>query len=154
MRKLRVVRLGVLSLAMTLLVSAQERKIKKADLPPAVAQTVASQSQGASVRGFSEETENGKTYYEVELRVNGHSKDILIGTDGGVVEVEEDVAIDSLPTSVQVRLHTMSGKGQILKVESLTKHGQLVAYEAQVLTNGRKSEIKVNAEGTPLDHED
>jgi uncharacterized membrane protein YkoI len=154
MRKLLVVRLGVLSLAMTLLVSAQERKIKKADLPPAVAKTVASQSQGATVRSFSEETEKGKTYYEVEMRVNGHSKDILMDTDGGIVEVEEDVAIDSLPTSVQVRLQTMSGRGQILKVESLTKHGNLVAYEAQVLTNGRKSEIKVDAEGTPLDHED
>jgi len=154
MRKLLVVRLGVLSLAMTLLGSAQERKIKKADLPPAVAQTVAAQSQGATVRGFSEETENGKTYYEVELRVNGHSKDILMDTEGGVVEVEEDVAIDALPTSVQVRLQTMSGKGQILKVESLTKRGHLVAYEAQVLTNGKKSEIKVNAEGTPLDHQD
>ena len=154
MRKLLVVQLGVLSLAMTLLVSAQERKIKKADLPPAVAKTVASQSQGATVRSFSEETENGNTYYEVELRVNGHRKDILMDTDGGVVEVEEDVAIDSLPTSVQVRLQTMSGKGQILKVESLTKHGNLVAYEAQVLTNGTKSEIKVDADGTPLDHHD
>jgi uncharacterized membrane protein YkoI len=154
MRKLLVERVCVLSLAMTLMVSAQERKIKKADLPPAVAKTVASQSQGATVRSFSEETENGKTYYEVELRVNGHSKDILMDTDGGVVEVEEDVAIDSLPTSVQVRLQTLSGKGQILKVESLTKRGNLVAYEAQVLTDGRKSEIKVNADGTPLDHED
>ena len=154
MRKLLVVRLGVLSLAMTLLVSAQERKIKKADLPPAVAKTVASQSQGATVRSFSEETEKGKTYYEVAMRVNGHSKDILMDTDGGIVEVEEDVAIDSLPTSVQVRLQTMSGRGQLLKVESLTKHGNLVADEAQVLTNGTKSEIKVAADGTPLDHED
>ena len=33
-------------------------------------------------RGFSQETENGRKYYEAEMVVNGHSKDVLIDTNG------------------------------------------------------------------------
>jgi hypothetical protein len=39
-------------------------------------------------------------------------------------------------------------------VESLTKHGTLVAYEAQVLNKGKKSEIQVGPDGKPLAHEE
>jgi uncharacterized membrane protein YkoI len=76
--------------------SAQEKKIKRSDLPPAVEKTVAAQSTGATIRGFSTEKENGQTLYEVEMTVNGHSKDISIAADGFIVEIEEQVALDSL----------------------------------------------------------
>src|SRR5260370_18610667 len=56
--------------------SAQEKKIKRSDLPPAVEKTVAAQSAGATIRGFSTEKEKGQTLFEVEMTVNGHSKDI------------------------------------------------------------------------------
>jgi uncharacterized membrane protein YkoI len=133
---------------------AQEKKIERADLPPAVEKTVASQSQGAEVRGFSEENENGKTYYEAEMIVNGHSKDVLIDPSGAIAEVEEEVAMSSLPAAVREGLQAKAGKGKLVKVESLTKHDKLVAYEAQVQTNGKKSEVQVGPDGKALDHEE
>ncbi len=134
--------------------SAQEKKIKRADLPPAVEKTVAAQSVGATIRGFSTEKEKGETFYEAEMMVNGHSKDVLIAADGTVVEVEEQVVLDSLSAEVKAGLQTKAGKGKILKVESLTKKSKLVAYEAQVDTNGKKSEVQVGPDGKPLDHEE
>jgi hypothetical protein len=134
--------------------SAQEKKIKRSDLPPAVEKTVAAQSEGATVRGFSTEKEKGQTLYEVEMTVNGHSKDITMGVDGSIVEVEEQVVLDSLSADVKAGLQAKAGKGKILKVESLTKKGKLVAYEAQVDTNGKKSEVQVGPDGKPLDHEE
>src|ERR1700704_5960599 len=133
---------------------AQEKKIKRADLPPAVEKTVAEQSVGATVRGFSQEKEKGQVYYEAEMTVNGHSKDVLIDSSGVVVEVEEEVAIDALPAAVKAALQSKAGSGKIVKVETLTKHDKLVAYEAQVTTNGKKSEIQVGPDGKPLDHEE
>jgi len=130
----------------------QEKKIRRADLPQAVEKTVATESQGATVRGFSEEKENGQTYYEAEMTVNGHSKDVLIGKDGAIVEVEEQVAFDSLPAAVKSGLESKAGSGKILKVESLIKHGKLVAYEAKVEANGKKKEIQVGPDGKALDH--
>jgi hypothetical protein len=134
--------------------SAQEKKIKRSDLPPAVEKTVAAQSEGATIKGFSTEKEKGQTFYEAEMMVNGHSKDVLIAADGAVVEVEEQVVLDSLSADVKAGLQSKAGKGKILKVESLTKKGKLVAYEAQVDTNGKKSEVQVGPDGKPLDHEE
>jgi hypothetical protein len=134
--------------------SAQEKKIKRSDLPPAVEKTVAAQSEGATIKGFSTEKEMGQTLYEAEMMVNGHSKDVLIAADGTVVEVEEQVVLDSLSADVKAGLQAKAGKGKILKVESLTKKGKLVAYEAQVDTNGKKSEVQVGPDGKPLDHEE
>ena len=133
---------------------AQEKKIQRTDLPAAVEKTVAAQTQGATIRGFNEEKENGKTYYEAELTVNGHSKDILIDPTGAVVEVEEQVDFASLPIAVQTGLQARAGSGKLGKVESITKHDQVVAYEAKVVTNGKRTEIQVGPDGKPLDHEE
>ena len=76
--------------------SAQEKKIRRSELPPAVEKTVAAQEAGATIRGFSVEKEKGQTFYEAEMTVNGHSKDVLIAADGTVVEIEEQVMFDSL----------------------------------------------------------
>ena len=134
--------------------SAQEKKINRSDLPPAVEKAVAAQSSGATIRGFSTEKEKGQTLYEVEMTVNGHSKDISMMTDGSIVEIEEQVALDSLSPEVKAGLQAKAGKGKILKVESLTKKDKLVAYEARVETNGKKSEVQVGPDGKPLDHEE
>lgn len=133
---------------------AQERKIKRSDLPPAVETTVAAQSAGATIKGFSEEKEDGKTFFEAEMVINGHSKDILIDATGAVVEVEEEVAIGELPAEVKAGLLAKAGNAKITKVESLTKKGHLVAYEAHTLKNGKKSEVQVGPAGRPLANEE
>jgi uncharacterized membrane protein YkoI len=119
-----------------------------------VEKTVASQSKGATIKGFSTEKEGGNTVYEAELIVNGHTKDVLIDASGAVIEVEEEVSVDALPQSVKVALLAKAGKGKLSKVESLTKNDKLVAYEAQVDTNGKKSEVQVGPAGEALDHEE
>ena len=134
--------------------SAQEKKIKRSDLPPAVEKTVAAQSEGATIRGFSTEKEKGETFYELEMTVSGHSKDVLMAADGTIVEVEEQVVQDSLSAEVKAGLQAKAGKGKILKVETITKKGKLVAFEAQVTTDGKKSEVQVGPDGKPLDHEE
>jgi hypothetical protein len=153
MKLIRKTALSVLaSLLLALPAMSQEKKIQRADLPPAVEKAVTAQSQGAKVIGFAEEKENGNTYYEAELLVNGHSKDMLFDKNGNIVEVEEQVAIDQLPGDVKAGLQSKAGKGELVKVESLTKHGKLVAYEAQVKTSGKTSEVQVGLDGKPLTH--
>ena len=150
--KLGVVILGgALCAAMAV---SQDKKIKRSDLPPAVEKTVAAQSTGATIKRFSIEKENGETLYEAEMTVGGHSKDVTVNAQGEVLEVEEEVAMDNLPAAVKSGLLSKAGKGKITRVESLTKKGKLVAYEAQVNSNGKKSEAQVGPEGQPLDHKE
>jgi len=133
---------------------AQEKKIKRSDLPPAVEKTVASQSQSATIKGFSEEKEKGQTFYEAEMTLNGHSKDVLMDANGAIVEIEEEVEFGKLPAEAQAGLSAKAGKGTIKKVESITKHDKLVAYEAKVITDGKRSEVQVGPDGKPLDQEE
>ena len=133
---------------------SQEKKIKRSDLPPAVERTVARESQGAALRGLSREKENGQVLYEAELMVDGHTKDLLLDEAGTVVEVEEQQSLESLSTAVRDGLQAWAGKAKIVKVESVTKKGKVVAYEAQVLNGGKRSEVQVGPNGRPLDHEE
>src|ERR1700745_487937 len=144
------------SLLLSGLVAAQDqgKRIRRSELPAAVDETVRAESQGATIRGFSQEKENGKTFYEAELTVNGHSKDVLMDAGGEVVEVEEQVSIENVPAAVRDGLQTKAGKGKLVKVESLRRKGKLVAYEPEVLTNGKRSEIQVGPDGKPLTHEE
>jgi hypothetical protein len=107
--------------------SAQEKRIKRSDLPAVV---------------------------EVEMIVNGHIKDVQIEPSGNVTEVEEEVTMNSLSAEVKAGLAAKAGDGRIVRVESLTKKEKIVAYEAKVDTAGKKSEIQVDPVGKPLDHEE
>jgi len=141
-------------LLFAVLANSQEKKIKRSDLPPAVEKTVAAQSAGATVKGISKENEKGQTYYEAEMIVNGHTKDIQIDTSGAIVEVEEQVAMDALPAEVKAGLQARAGDGKLVKVETITKKDKLVAYEAQVTKGAKKLEVQVGPNGKPLDHEE
>jgi uncharacterized membrane protein YkoI len=132
---------------------AAERKISKADLPAPVQKTADEEAQGATIRAYSKDIENGKVEYEVQVVGNGHSKDFTIAPDGSLIEIEEQVNIDALPPQVHAGLIAKAASGKITKIESITKHGKIVAYEAQVLTAGRKSEVQVGPDGKSLTHE-
>src|SRR5260370_12092584 len=119
MRTILFVAIAASGLLLVGAASAQEKKIKRSDLPPAVEKTVAAQSAGATIRGFSTEKEKGQTFYEAEMMVNGHSKDVLIAVDGSIVEIEEQVALDSLSPEAKAGVQAKAGKGKLVKVESL-----------------------------------
>src|SRR5882762_7654174 len=126
--------------------AAQERKMKT-KVPPAVQKTVDEQSKGAKIRGLSKEVEKGKTQYELELTVNGHARDMIIDPSGAILEVEEDVTLDSLAPAVKAEVEKNIGKSKLLRLESVTKGGTLTGYEASVSKAGKKSGIEMGPEG-------
>jgi hypothetical protein len=131
-----------------------EKKIGKSELPAAVQKAADSAAQGATVRGYSTEVENGQPEYEMELTVNGHSRDVTFAADGNVIEIEEQVELQSLAPTVRSALQQRAGNGKITKVESLTKHGAIVAYEAKVARDGKQFEVQVGPDGQRLHHEE
>src|SRR5260370_212590 len=126
---------------------AQEKRLKMKDLPQAVQKTVKEQGKDATLKGLRSEVENGKTEYEAEFTVDGHSRNVTIDPQGNVIEVEEEVALSSLSEAVQKGIKDGAGRGQILKVESVSKGGKVEKYEALVKTAGKKSEVQVDTDG-------
>jgi hypothetical protein len=131
-----------------------ETAIRRSDLPASVEKTVAAESVRARVKGITREVENGTTFYEAELIVDGHTRDVLMDEHGTIVEIEEQVTFTALPATVRAALTTRVGGGRITRVESLTKHGRIVAYEAHVFKKGVRSEVQVGPNGEALDHEE
>ena len=147
---------ATLVLSMTVLLAirtaAGDKALKKSELPAAVQKVVEDQSRGATIRGYSSEVEAGVLQYEIEMTVGGHSRDVIVAADGRILEIEEEVAWDALPDPVRQGLQRAAANGKVQKVESLTKQGKLVAYEAGVLTGGKRSEVQVHPDGSPLVH--
>jgi hypothetical protein len=145
---------GICCVAFSSLTYAAEKSVPRAELPPAVQKTADEQSKGATVKRFVKDNEDGQLEYEMEMVVNGHSKDVSIAPDGRLLEVEEQVELSQLTPTVQAGLKNKAKKGTITKIESITKNGKVVAYEAQVRTDGRHSEIQVGPNGESLSHEE
>lgn len=124
-----------------------EKKIQMKNLPPAVQATVKEQSKGATIRGLAKETEKGKTVYELELKVDGHNKDLMIDASGKVFLIEEQVELNTLPAAVQAEIVKQTGKGKIVIIESLTENGALTGYEAAIKTGVKSREIKISPDG-------
>ncbi len=133
--------------------SNAEDPVKKSDLPPLVQKTADAQSVGATILGYAKDKEHGRVEYEVQLMVGDHTKDVTIDPDGRILEIEEQIAPDALPANVFHGLSAQASKGKIAKVESLTKHGRIVAYEAEVI-GGKHAEIQVGPDGQKLAHEE
>ena len=133
-------------LLIALMALAAEKPVKMKDLPAAVQKTVQEQTKGAELKGLSREVENGKTFYEAETKVSGKTRDVLIDPTGAVVEVEEEVALETIPAAAKAAIEKYAQGGKTVLVETVTKGGE-VSYEAHVRKNGKTSEVKVAADG-------
>jgi hypothetical protein len=150
----RPITIAAAVLAITQIATAQEKRIDRSALPPAVEKAVQIETQGATIKGFAQEREHSKTFYEAETVVNGHTRDVLFAADGSITEIEEEVAFNSLPADVQAALTQKAAGAKINKVESLTKKGKLVAYEAAITKGKTNKEIQVGPDGKNLAKEE
>lgn len=126
---------------------ASESRVALKDLPEAVQKTVKKETRTAKLLGVSKEVEKGKTYYEAGTIADGKSRDLLIDASDAVVEVEQEVALDSIPEQARTAIRQSAGSGKIVKVESVTK-GSVVSYEPALEKNGKRSEVAIGADGT------
>jgi len=121
------------------------------DLPKAVQTTIQKETQGAEIVGISKETDQGKTLYEVETKVQGHTRDMLIDPKGNLTEVEEEVALASLPAGLQAEIQKSIGKAKLVKLESVANGTKtLTGYSATVEIGGNQSSIEMGPDGKVL----
>jgi uncharacterized membrane protein YkoI len=144
---MRIHRLSLAAVVVAFAVAgvAADKKIQPKDLPPAVQKAVQDATKGATIKGYSKEVEDGKTMYEVETMVGGHTRDLLFDESGNLVSAEEATALDAVPAPARAAFET---HGKLLTVETITK-GKTVVYEGVVQKNGKKTEVVVDADGKP-----
>jgi hypothetical protein len=131
---------------------AQEKKSKGLDLkslPAAVRATIQANLKGGEIRNISKENEDGVEQYEVESVLQGKERDFEVDTRGVLLVVEEATTIDAIPASAMAGIRKKAGSGKITVVETFSKPGQPMMYEAGYTDKaGRKHEVLVKADGT------
>jgi uncharacterized membrane protein YkoI len=60
------------------------------DLPPAVQKTVKAKSAGGKIEELELETEDGKTFYEIEFKKDGKEHKLKVAKDGTILEYKKE----------------------------------------------------------------
>jgi uncharacterized membrane protein YkoI len=116
--------------------AAQEKKITAQQVPAAVIAAFKSSYPNATIRGYAQEKENGKVFYEIESREGTIKRDVLYNADGTVAEVEESISASDLPADAQRAIKQKYPRAVITLAEKTTA-GDTVGYEVS-LRNGKK----------------
>lgn len=125
---------------------AQEKKIARKDVPAAVLSAFEKSYPKATPKGFSKESEKGKTYYEIESVEGRTTRDILYLADGTVAEVEEGVSASDLPASVKTSVIKKYPEGKIVRAEKTTRNSS-VTYEVRIRSGKSSYELAVDPSG-------
>jgi hypothetical protein len=131
---------------------AQEDKgkgLQLSALPAAVQKTVQANLKGGEIKNIGKEKEDGIEQYEVESVLNGKSRDFNVDIKGNLLLVEEATTIDAIPAAAKAGILRKVADGKLGTVETFTKTGQPMMYEAAYTDEkGKKHEVLVNADGT------
>jgi uncharacterized membrane protein YkoI len=68
----------------------EEEKVKVENVPAAVRTTIDEQSAGGAVEDIARESEDGKTIYEVDVKVGGKDYELKIAEDGKLISKKLD----------------------------------------------------------------
>ena len=128
---------------------AQEQKIQCETLPTAVRTAFEKTYPKAMINGCATEVKEGKTVYEITSKEGQTDRDALLYDDGTVIEVEETVALDSLPDPVQKALHIRYRRDEVTLAEKIMRDGA-VLYEFHVNQKGKLDEVVFDPDGTEV----
>ena len=155
---MRVTKAVVAAIAAVLLIASFGRasavKIKKTELPEAVREAVDREAQGGHVVACWRNVGDRAAVYEVDLKVNGRKKGIVVSIDGEVTTVQEQVTWEDLPRAVQRSFRREAGENDIEEVHVVMHHGEVAGYVARIDGEGpRDYQFAVGPDGGRLDGE-
>jgi hypothetical protein len=107
-------------------------KMKKTELPEAVREAVNHSAPGAHISSCWRLEGDGEAKYEVDLKVDGKKRGVVVAADGKVLTVQEEMSWEDLPGRVQERFKQIAGDHDVEEVHSIWQHGEIVGYGARI----------------------
>lgn len=121
----------------------QERKVTEADVPKAALEALKRLADKAKITEFAEEIEHGHKFYEGSWAGPNGNVDALVTESGDLVEIEETIPADKVPTVVRAETEKEAGKGTKVMFEKKT----LVMYEAHFKKGDMGHEVILTPDG-------
>jgi hypothetical protein len=101
------------------------------------------------IKGYATETEDGKTFSEIESAKGKMTIDALLLSDGTFVEVEEGTPARDLPASVSEALTAKYPNAKFAKGEKVTR-GSEITYDMSVTEGKSKISFTIDPNGKIL----
>lgn len=142
-------------LAMAVILRASASLVSAAsECPPAVKAAAMKAHPDATVSACKEETEHGKTQYEVKLTGKaGQKLELDVAPDGSILLTEEYVDLNSVPPTVISAFHGKYAGATPTRAEKQTTADGKVSYELAFSAGGKKKEATFTSDGTFVEEE-
>jgi hypothetical protein len=140
------VRVAIVSLGLLVAVGSsirvEDETIKVSDLPKAVTAALKAKYPKGELTKAVKEEEDGKTVYEVVVANEGEKLEVAVSASGKLLEVEQAIAAEKLPSAVTTAIKAKYPEAKIKKAE------QIVKFEGDSGQEREKSfEVVLAAEG-------
>lgn len=119
-------------------------------VPAPVQQGIQAQLGTERPEQITQETDDGFTTYEAAQKVNGQLKEVKLGENGQLLEVEDAVPVSELPYAVKAAIEKEAPEAEIGAVVRVTSY----YYEIEVQKGGRAKELKILGNGQEFEEED
>jgi hypothetical protein len=148
----QVVWMGVI-LLLAASANAVEEDLALDKVPKPIMEAVQARFNGVAVTEATKETEDGVAVYELSLKVNGQTVEVILSPEGKIRLIEKTIAAKDLPNAVAKSLEENYPKSthkkitEIIFVEGDKEYPPY--YEDELVTARKKNfEVDISADGT------
>ena len=128
------------------------KEVKFEDIPSPAQAVIQSHTSGSIIEKITCEKEEGKHFYKVEYKKDGREFELQVDDDGKVLETEEILAMEDLPSAVLETVKAESAGGEIKELALETEDGKTF-YEVEFEKDGKEHEVKIAEDGSVLERE-
>jgi uncharacterized membrane protein YkoI len=130
-----------------------EEEVPLDKLPKVVVDVVKAKFPGAELQSAAKEDEDGTPVYEVVIKHQGHTIEVILSLAGKIIASEKTIEAKDLPAKVSKALAEKYPKATIKKTEELIKEGQ-TSYEVLLETADKKTlEVVFDPDGKVIEDE-
>jgi uncharacterized membrane protein YkoI len=133
--------------------AGESKKVALSDVPESAQAAIKKFAGENAISKIKQKSEDGKVVYEAKLKVNDLKQEIEVLADGTVITTEKEIRLTQTPDAVQKAINQAATGGTVKEVVEENEGGK-VSYEAEIVVNGTKKEIKFSADGKILESED
>ena len=139
--KSTIITAAIIVFAMNL---ASAQKIKETEVPKSVLTSFQTHFKGAKANAWDKE-KNGE--FEAEFEMNKVEMSANFSSDGTLIETEEEIAISSLPKSVEEYINKNYLGSKIEEAAKITDASGKMTYEAEIKKGKEEVELLFDSNG-------
>ena len=128
------------------------KEVKLVDVPSPAQAVIQSHTSGGTIDKITCKKEEEKHYYKVEYKKDDRKSELKVDDDGRVLEKEEALMMEELPSVVKETVKIESAGAKIKELVLETEEGKTF-YEVEFEKDGKEYEVKILEDGSVLKRE-